>query len=328
MDKSRLEMKVGLFVCVGLALLALLVIQFSKGTSLFQGTYTLKLHTANVGGLKQKSGVLLAGVAVGSVQNIEIEPSGTNVTVTLQIYKKYPIYSDSRFVIEASGFLGDQFVSVVPTANTPPLLTNGEDVQCEPPFNLQEVARGAAGFIQRLDDTAKKLDSSVTDLRSQLLNAKTLANFSYAVTNLRVFTEQALGTLNNINGIINTNGTQIDTAVSNFVVFSTQLNQLGNNAQDILATNGANLTAATKNIQDVTVNAQGLVKDIQAGKGVAGTLLQDNQTMTNLQLLAENLSIASSNLNRYGLWHFLWAHPPPATSGGKPVSTQPSTKRP
>ena len=38
MDKSRLESKVGLFVFVGLVLLAVLLIQFSKGTSLIHGT--------------------------------------------------------------------------------------------------------------------------------------------------------------------------------------------------------------------------------------------------------------------------------------------------
>ena len=122
MEKSRLELKVGLFVFVGLALVAALLVQFSKGTSVFGSTYTLKLHAENVGGLKQNAGVLLAGVGVGNVQKIELEPSGTNVTITLQIYKNYPIYHDARFVIEASGFLGDQYVSVIPTANTPPLL--------------------------------------------------------------------------------------------------------------------------------------------------------------------------------------------------------------
>lgn len=318
-------MKVGLFVFIGLALLALLVIQFSKGASLFQSAYTLRLHTANVGGLKQKANVLLAGVGVGSVQHIEFDPSGTNVLVTLRIYKKYPIYHDARFVIEASGFLGDQYVSVIPTTNSPPLLADGADVHCDPPFNLQEVARGAAGFIQRLDDTAKKLDASIADLRAQVLNARTLANFSTAVTNLRVITEQALDTLNGINGIITTNGPQVGTAMSNIVLFSTQLNQLGANAQDILATNGANITAATKNIQDITVNAQDLVKDIQSGKGVAGALVEDNQTKTNLELIAANLSIASSNLNRFGLWHFLWRHSPPPVS--KPADHS-STKRP
>jgi phospholipid/cholesterol/gamma-HCH transport system substrate-binding protein len=322
MEKSRLESKVGLFVFIGLALLAALLIQFSKGTSLFRGTYLLNLHASNIGGLKQRSAVLLAGVPVGSVQEIRLEPSGTNVTIILQIYKDYSIYHDARFVIEASGFLGDQYVSVVPTANTMPLLTNGQDVECESPFNLQEVARGAAGFVQRLDDTAKKLDASVSDLRAQVLNQQTLGNFGYAVTNLRVVTERAVVTISNINSIIVTNGVGVGTAVSNLVLFSAQLGQLGESASNILATNAVNLTLATQNIRDLTDNAKGLVSDVEAGKGLAGTLLENPQMATNIQVLAENLSIASSNLNRFGLWHFLWAHNPPNTNVVTPVTLE------
>jgi len=314
MEKSRLETKVGLFVLLGLVLLGALVVQFSKGTSLFRGTYILRLHAANIGGLKLKSSVLLAGVPVGSVHHIQLEPSGTNVTILLQIYKDFPIYHDARFVIEQSGFLGDQYVSVIPTTNLPPILADGADVDCQAPFNLQEVARGAAGFVQRLDETAKKLDASVTDLRAQVLNATTLANFGNAVTNLRVFTEQALNTVGDINTIITTNGAQVGVAVSNLVLFSTQLNRLGDSAADLLATNGANLTAATKNIQDLTVTAQQLAADVRAGKGLAGTLLQNPQMATNVLVLTENLSIFSSNLNRLGLWHILWRPKLPGTN--------------
>ena len=63
-----MEIKVGLFVLIGLVLLAVALIQFSKGTSLFRNTYQLRLHAVNVGGLKQRAAVLLAGVEVGSVR--------------------------------------------------------------------------------------------------------------------------------------------------------------------------------------------------------------------------------------------------------------------
>lgn len=322
MEKSRLEIKVGLFICIGLVLIVTLMVWFSKGASLFRSTYHLNLHTANIGGLKLQAGVLLAGVNVGTVQSYSIDPSGTNVTVRLQIYKDHPIYHDARFVIESSDFLGDQYVSVVPTTNTLPVFADGADVYCDPPFNLQEVARGAAGFVQRLDETAKKLDASVTDLRAQVLNAQTLANFGNVMTNLRLFTDQALGAVQDLHGLVGTNSPQISAAVSNFVVFSAQLNQLGDSASNLLATNGDNLTAATKNIQELTVNAQQLLQGVRAGQGLVGELLQNNPTATNFQLLAENLAITSSNLNRYGLWHLLWAHPQPGTNTGKPVSQQ------
>ena len=151
-------------------LLALLVIQFSKGTSLFHGTYELRLHAANVGGLKQRAGVLLAGVQVGSVSDIKLASDGKSVTILLDIYQGCKIYRDARFIIEQSGFLGDQYVSIIPTENQDRLLANGDEVNCQEPFNLQEVARSASGFIKRIEDTAKKLDDSVTDLRRVVLN--------------------------------------------------------------------------------------------------------------------------------------------------------------
>ena len=314
MEKSRLETKVGLFVLIGLALLAALMIQFSKSTSLFRGTYNVNLHTENVGGLKNKSAVLLAGVQVGSVQKIDLAPDGKSVTIRLQIYKNFPIYHDALFVIEQAGFLGDQFVSIIPTSNAPPTLADGAEVDCQKPFNLQQVARDAAGFIQRIDETAKKLDDSVTDLRSQVLNAQTLADFGTSIKNLRLFTEQAIDTVKNINGIVNTNGMQISFAVSNAVLFSAGLLQLEDSAGTILATNSVNINQATKDIAETTATFKQLAADLQAGKGLAGTVLQNPELATNVQTIAANLAITSSNLNRIGLWGILWSHKPAPTN--------------
>jgi phospholipid/cholesterol/gamma-HCH transport system substrate-binding protein len=312
MDKSRLETKVGLFVLIGLVLLAVLMVQFSRGNSLFRSSYTVKLETRNVGGLKLKSGVLLAGVQVGSVKDIDLNPSGTNITVTLQLYKNRPVFHDARFVVQQSGFLGDQFIAIIPTTNTLPVLVNGDTVYCEEPFDLQEVARSAAGFIQRLDGTAKKLDAAMIDLRAQVLNAQTLANFGTSITNLKLFTEQALDTVKDINGIVKTNGAQFGLAVSNAAAFSSGLLQLENSAGDILATNSGNINQAT--IADASTTFKQIAADLQAGKGLAGTVLQNPELATNVQTIAANLAVTSSNLNRLGLWGILWSHKPPDTN--------------
>jgi phospholipid/cholesterol/gamma-HCH transport system substrate-binding protein len=314
MDSKRLELKVGLFVFVGLALLAVAVIQFSKGTSLFHGTYTLRLHAANVGGLKERAGVLLAGVEVGSVSTFNLSDDGKSVTILLSIYKNFKIYHDARFVIEQSGFLGDEYVSVIPTTNMLPFLTNGADVNCQEPFNLQEVARSASGFIERIDETAKKLDASVSDLQRVVLNEQTLTNFSVAVGNLRTFTEQAMGTIGDINAIIATNGSQASLAVSNAVAFSQELNRLAGSADMLLATNGVEISSAVKNIEFSTEILTNLIVDLKSGRGLAGTMLQNEQFATNVQAIANNLSVTTSNLNRHGLWGIMWAHKPPGTN--------------
>jgi len=325
MEKSRLEIKVGLFVFVCLAVLAAMMVQFNKGASLLHDTYILRLNTANVGGLKHEAGVLLAGVQVGTVKDIQLAPDGKSVTIFLKIYKKFPIYGDARFVIEQAGFLGDQYVSVLPTENKAAPFEDGAEVTCQEPFDLQEVARGAAGFIKRMDETAKKIDASVTDLRAQVLNAETLANFGNAITNMRIFTEQALGTVKDISALVGSNGTQIGIVVSNAVAFSDGLNQLEDSARLALATNSAKIHEATKNLADTSAIFKQLAVDIQGGKGLAGTVLQNPALATNVQDIAANLAITSSNLNRLGLWGILWSHPPPATN--HPTSAQPRTRR-
>ena len=323
MEKSRLETKVGLFVVLGLALLASLLILFSKGTSLFSRTYELRLHASNVGGLKERAGVLLAGVQVGGVSSIQLAEDGKSVTILLDIYKGCKIYRDARFIIEQSGFLGDQYVSIIPTSNAPPVLVNGDEVNCQEPFNLQEVARSASGFIQRIDDTAKKLDESVTDLRRVVLNEETLTNFSATMHNLRTVSEEAMGTVNNINALVATNGPQINLAVSNVVFFSQELLRLAGSAEGVLATNSAGITVAVKNIESSTEVLKDLLNDVQSGKGLAGTMLENEQLTTNVQAIANNLAVASSNLNRLGLWRFLW-HREPLRTNAPPATNTPT----
>jgi hypothetical protein len=102
--------------------------------------------------------------------------------------------------------------------------------------------------------------------------------------------------------------------VSNLVHFSGELTELANSAQSVLATNGANIGVATKNISDISVTIKQLANDLQAGKGLAGTVLQNQELATNVQSLVANLSITSSNLNQRGLWGILWSQKTAATN--------------
>lgn len=303
MENKRIATKVGLFVFIGLVLIAGAVILFSKGTSFFHGTYNLQLHAVNVGGLKKQASVSLAGVQVGNVSDIELADGGKSVTIFLKIYNRYQIFHDAKFVIEQQGFLGDNYVSVISVSNQLPVLTNNESVFCEEPFNLQEVARGAAGFVQRVDVIAKKLDDSVNQMQRVVLNAQTMTNFAVSVENMRSFTEQAMGAVNDINQMIETNGAQVGMAVSNVLLMSSDVHGL-------IASNGPTFTASMKNIETSTEALTNLMMQLQSGKGLAGTMLANQELATNVQVIANNLAVASSNLNHLGLWRFLWYKEP------------------
>jgi phospholipid/cholesterol/gamma-HCH transport system substrate-binding protein len=314
MPKNRLEIKVGLFVLIALVLLAVLVVEFSKRASLFHGTYNLQLNAVNIGGLKERADVLLAGYKIGNVGDIQLSEDERHVAIHLKIDNRFKIHSDARFVIEQAGFLGDQYVAVIPTTNSLPFLANNAQINCEEPFNMQEVARSASGLIQHIDDIAKKLDASVSDLRRVVLNEQTLTNLALVINNARDMTEQGLVTLSNINTIFVTNSAAINLGVSNFVSFTTQLNQLGDSAGTLLATNGEQISLAVQNIKSATETLKTVANDVQAGKGLAGTILHNEEMATNVQAIAANLAITTSNLNRGGLWGILWSHKPTSTN--------------
>jgi phospholipid/cholesterol/gamma-HCH transport system substrate-binding protein len=309
-----MEWKVGLFVLVGLVLLGGLALQFSKGTTFFRPTYTIKLRTANVGGLKLRSQVLMAGVQIGTVSDIRLAPGGTNVTIFLRLLSQFEIHRDARFLIEQSGFLGDQYVAILPTHNAGELFQDGDIAETEPPFNMQEVARSAAGFIQRVDQTAEKLNDAISDVRRLVLNEQTLTNLSTAVVNMRVVSERALSTVDTLDALVASNSPALANSGSNLVMFSEQMKQFAGALSGVLATNREGINAAVKNIESSTVVLKTVMDELQAGKGLAGNLLKNEQLAATVSQIADNLSVTSSNLNRLGLWGVLWQHKPPRTN--------------
>jgi hypothetical protein len=82
----------------------------------------------------------------------------------------------------------------------------------------------------------------------------------------------------------------------------------------VLSTNSTDITTAVKNIESSTEVLKSVLSDVQSGKGLAGTMLRNEQLATNVQAIANNLAMASSNLNRLGLWHFLWHKEPVRTA--------------
>lgn len=313
MENKRLELKVGLFVFIGLVLLAALLVAFSKGTSVFRGTYAVRMVAPNVGGLKVRASVLLAGVQVGSVSAIRLAPDGRSVAITLNIYDGTTIYSDANFVIEQAGFLGDQYVAILPTENRAPVVTNDQVVHCQPPFDMQAVARSATGFIIQVNDTVAKIEAAVGQLQQTLLNGQTLTNLSIAVANFKGASAHANGLVKGLDTMVATNSELVHSAVSNVVLFSRELTELAANANGVLTTNGTAISGAVTNLQATTATLREIADDMHAGKGLAGTILENQQLAANVRETVNNLEMTTSNLNEFGLWHILWRHKSVAT---------------
>lgn len=303
---SRLEFKVGAFVLAGMALLAVLMLQFSKGSSVFRSSYTIYLESQDVGGLRERAAVLMSGVQIGSVSAITLKDNGRSVLVSLRIDGRQVIYTNATFTLEQAGFLGDQYVAVQQREPGSVAFKEGGHAVAEKPFNIQEAARSAQVLINRVDEMALGLSDAIADMRRLVLNEATLTNVTSTVNNLRLISERALATLGGIEQLIGTNSPAVYHSTSNLAVFSDELARAGASLNELVNTNGADVTQAIQNIEQSTETLKAMLQDVQSGKGLAGALVKDERIANDIAKLTYNLSITSSNLNRLGLWGILW----------------------
>jgi len=115
MQHSRtVQIWVGFFVAVGLASLFMLAMKVSNISALTdQNGYILKANFENIGGLKVRSPVTMAGVVVGRVSSIDFDRDTYEAVVSMNIDPKYDnIPDDTSASIFTSGLLGEQYVGL------------------------------------------------------------------------------------------------------------------------------------------------------------------------------------------------------------------------
>src|SRR2546423_6901932 len=159
-DKT-LELKVGVFVLAGLAVLAALLVQFGRLGEGFQSYYQLLIKFPDASGLLKGSDVLLAGAKIGHVSGgPRLAPSGQGVEVPVRIFGFVKIPAGSRFTVGSSGLLGDRFVAVT----APQRITEN----FVPKNSVIEGTRDTG-----IDDLTKEGGALVEDLRTAVQNANT-----------------------------------------------------------------------------------------------------------------------------------------------------------
>jgi len=117
MSKKSIEIGVGLFVLLGLAGLLFLSLKAANLASFGQRSgYVVTAPFDNIGGLKVRAPVRSAGVTVGRVTGITLDPQTFRGVVTLEINESVKFPKDSSAKILTAGLLGDQYIGLEPGA--------------------------------------------------------------------------------------------------------------------------------------------------------------------------------------------------------------------
>jgi phospholipid/cholesterol/gamma-HCH transport system substrate-binding protein len=113
MNRSMIDLWVGVFVALGFAALLFLALKVGNLSSFSTNqTYQVNAKFANIGGLKVRGPVKSAGVVVGRVADIRFDNESYEALVTMTLDVNYQFPRDTTAKILTSGILGEQYVGL------------------------------------------------------------------------------------------------------------------------------------------------------------------------------------------------------------------------
>ena len=130
------DLTVGLFVLVGLGAIAYLSLQV--GGIATTGGLELPATFTQIGGLTERSPVVISGVKVGKVTKIELTDD-LRARVTLDVDKRLQLPTDTSASIRTAGLLGNQFVELEPGAEDQLLQTGDKITLTESALSIERI---------------------------------------------------------------------------------------------------------------------------------------------------------------------------------------------
>ncbi|OGS90681.1 MAG: outer membrane lipid asymmetry maintenance protein MlaD [Gallionellales bacterium GWA2_60_18] len=129
MERTTLDLWVGIFVVAGIAALVMLAMKVGNlGTYNVSETYQVHAYFSNIGGLKPKASIKSAGVLVGRVTDITLDTERYEAKVIMDLDKRYQFPKDTFASIMTSGLLGEQYIGLMPGGDEE-MLKSGEQLK-------------------------------------------------------------------------------------------------------------------------------------------------------------------------------------------------------
>jgi phospholipid/cholesterol/gamma-HCH transport system substrate-binding protein len=286
--KTRDEVLVGLVVTAAIVVTVLGSLWLARG-GLSKG-YPLYAKFPWGAGLKQGQPVLLVGVNVGYVDQVELRQNGTLIT-TLRIQNDYQVPVTSRATVVPNGIFGDMAVAVTPSRPDPRSFKPGDTIPIGPS------TPGIAQLTSKADSIARSINAVTSALEREMVASGGIRDMrnTIAATNrlvsefAAIASEQSrqlsatMTSLRRATGAIDP--AKVDSTLRNFTVAS------------------SNMAEMSAQLKETSGKLDAIIAKVDSGNGSAGKLLNDpgvyNDTRALLQRMDSLVADIKRNPRRY-----------------------------
>jgi len=141
MKQSSLELGVGVFVLLGIICVGYLTIRLGEVEVLRDNYYYLNARFTTVTGLKVGAQVEIAGVQVGQVEAVALDPKEFVALVRLKIKETIQLSEDAMASVQTAGLLGDKYIQLSQGGSDQMLKPGDRIIETEPALNIEDLIR-------------------------------------------------------------------------------------------------------------------------------------------------------------------------------------------
>jgi phospholipid/cholesterol/gamma-HCH transport system substrate-binding protein len=281
--KTRDEVLVGLLVTVAIVVTVLGSLWLARG-GLSKG-YPLYAKFPWGAGLKQGQPVLLVGVNVGYVDEVDLHQDGILVT-TLRIAKDYQVPITSKAAVVPNGIFGDQAVAVTPSKPDPRSFKPGDTIPIGPS------TPGISELTSKADSITKSVNAITTALEQQLVaqgGIRDLRN-TIGATN-RLVTEFA--------AIASEQSRQLTATMTSLRRATTAIDPAKvDSTVSNLRTASANMAEMSAQLKATSGKLDVIIAKVDSGNGSAAKLLNDPGVYNDVRALLQRMDSLVADIKK------------------------------
>ena len=283
------EIKAAFFV-LSTILLFIFGFNYLKGSSILDKQKTIYAVYDEVDGLLVGANVMINGLSIGNVTELDFLPNSTKIIVTLKVKDKLSFSSKSTASIYETGVLGGLAISIEPVFERESIVKTGDTLMSSVRPGLTElINRQIEPLSRQLQSTITSVDSIFTGA-SNVLNRQTQEEIKESISVLT----SAINAINNSSVIIEetltSKNTQINNTIDNFEKISSNLS----NVSDEL--NSFGLTSLLSNLEVSVDGISSIVDKLDSDNSTLGKLINEDEVYNNLNSSIESLNILINDI--------------------------------
>lgn len=289
------ELKIGVMAVVALLIAAALILALGGEGGFFWQRYNLKVKFANAGGVQRGSPVRVAGVTVGSVEDIAFVGSEVEMTLELSDDMQDRVRTASRATIGSVSLLGEGAVDITATTTGDPIPEWGYVPSDGLPAQLSDVTAQANKGIAELTGLISDIRGGKGTVGKLMTDEELYVELRQFTAAARSVTEGLASGKGTLGQLINNpeSARQLEASLRNLSAITDKINAGEGSLGQLM-----NDPSLAKNLNEVTANFGSLSSKLNQGQGTMGQLMNNDSLYRRLDAVTTNIEQLTQRLNQ------------------------------